>query len=136
MNRTRALELILGSALLLGAACSAGSGVRGGQTSGTGSTGNGGGGNNGGNGNSGGFGTGNIILVGGTGAGASSGDGSACQETVSKPEQVMVTVSLPLDMFIMFDQSGSMNETVAGNTTKWNAIKTALTSFVNDPNTP
>jgi hypothetical protein len=40
---------------------------------------------------------------------------------------------MPLDMFIMYDQSGSMDDEVAGNITKWTAIKDALVQFVNDP---
>lgn len=118
-------------------ACSAAGGNKTGQSVGNGSGGSGattgaggltGGGTNG---------TGNVTFFTGstTGAGGSTGaliDG--CPAIVSKPEQVTTTVTtqLPLDMFIMYDQSGSMNES-AGNTTKWDAIKTALTGFVNDP---
>lgn len=83
-------------------------------------------------------GTGNVTFFTGstTGAGGSTTammDG--CPAIVSKPEQVTTTVTtqLPLDMYIMYDQSGSMGETVPGNQTKWTAIKTALTGFVNDP---
>ena len=38
-------------------------------------------------------------------------------------------------MFVMLDQSGSMNEQVAGNTTKWAAVTGALSSFVTGTNT-
>jgi hypothetical protein len=76
-----------------------------------------------------------------TNAGGASGlpDGG-CFATASKAEQVVttvevpvtVTVNKPVDMFIMYDQSGSMNDnTPAG--TKWSAIKAALTGFVNSP---
>jgi hypothetical protein len=64
------------------------------------------------------------------GATASVGTGnvpdSGCAATQSKAEQV------PLDMYIMFDQSGSMTE-AAGNTTRWDAITTALKAFVEQP---
>jgi hypothetical protein len=51
---------------------------------------------------------------------------SGCAATQSKAEQV------PLDMYIMFDQSGSMSD-AAGNTTKWNATTAALKAFVEQP---
>jgi hypothetical protein len=41
---------------------------------------------------------------------------------------------LPLDLYIMVDSSGSMDEKTAGGTTKWADVKTALTAFVDDPN--
>jgi hypothetical protein len=40
---------------------------------------------------------------------------------------------LPLDMFIMLDQSGSMSDTVAGGGTKWTAVTGALQAFVTQP---
>ena len=40
---------------------------------------------------------------------------------------------LPLDLYIMLDTSGSMADTVTGAQTKWDAVKDAMTSFVNDP---
>jgi len=40
---------------------------------------------------------------------------------------------LPLDIYMMLDTSGSMSGTVMGSTTKWDAVQTAITSFVNDP---
>jgi hypothetical protein len=49
-----------------------------------------------------------------------------CGSTTTVPPKI------PLDMFIMFDQSGSMNDDVTGGT-KWNVIKGALTTFVNSP---
>ncbi len=42
--------------------------------------------------------------------------------------------SVPLDMFIMLDQSGSMSDTVAGGGTKWSAVTGALDSFLQQPN--
>jgi Mg-chelatase subunit ChlD len=39
---------------------------------------------------------------------------------------------LPLDLYIMLDTSGSMAELVSATQTKWNAVKAAVTAFVND----
>ncbi|MBS2027500.1 MAG: VWA domain-containing protein [Deltaproteobacteria bacterium] len=65
----------------------------------------------------------------GSGTGGTNGDGGfqACAADSTKAQ------SLPLDMYIMLDQSGSMSETVAGNTDKWSAVTGALSSFVNQP---
>jgi hypothetical protein len=60
---------------------------------------------------------------GSTGAGADAG----CAGTATKAQE------LPLDMFIMLDQSGSMLDTVAGGGTKWDAVTAALKSFVQQP---
>jgi hypothetical protein len=38
----------------------------------------------------------------------------------------------PLDLFIMLDQSGSMNEIAEGTTTKWKAVGLALGAFMTD----
>ena len=40
---------------------------------------------------------------------------------------------LPLDLYLMLDTSGSMDDLVAAQKSKWNAVVTALTAFVNDP---
>ncbi len=40
---------------------------------------------------------------------------------------------VPLDLFIMLDDSGSMSEPVAGGGTRWAAVTTALKGFINDP---
>ena len=40
---------------------------------------------------------------------------------------------VPLDLYIMLDSSGSMVGTVAGNQTKWDAVRSALTAFLADP---
>jgi hypothetical protein len=40
---------------------------------------------------------------------------------------------LPLDLYVMFDRSGSMWEPVSPNVTKWDAVKSALGSFFGDP---
>ncbi|HEV3193004.1 MAG TPA: hypothetical protein VGY54_21000 [Polyangiaceae bacterium] len=40
---------------------------------------------------------------------------------------------LPLDLYIMLDTSGSMNDLVGPQRSKWNAVSAAITAFVNDP---
>jgi hypothetical protein len=52
--------------------------------------------------------------------------GCKCAGDSVKPKKV------PLDMYIVFDQSGSMNEN-AGSGSKWTTIVNALTTFVNNP---
>jgi hypothetical protein len=70
-----------------------------------------------------------------TDGGGTTPDGG-CFSSTSEAEQVVVTKEIttqkPVDMFIMLDQSGSMNDQ-AGSSTKWQAITGALTTFVNDP---
>jgi hypothetical protein len=54
------------------------------------------------------------------------------EEVIEVPVEVTVTTYLPFDMYVMYDQSGSMGgDTPVG--TKWNAIEAALTGFLNDP---
>jgi len=40
--------------------------------------------------------------------------------------------SLPLDLFMMVDSSGSMTEKTAAGTTKWAAVQAAMSAFFND----
>ena len=40
---------------------------------------------------------------------------------------------LPLDMYIMLDQSGSMGDPVQGGGDKWQAVTSALNAFVTQP---
>ncbi|MDB4958481.1 MAG: hypothetical protein JWO36_6050 [Myxococcales bacterium] len=53
-------------------------------------------------------------------------DAPACATSMVKADQI------PLDLFIMLDQSGSMSDAVAGGT-KWTAVTSALGSFVQQP---
>jgi hypothetical protein len=41
--------------------------------------------------------------------------------------------TLPLDLFVMMDSSGSMTEATAAGPTKWQAVQTALGAFFSDP---
>jgi hypothetical protein len=51
---------------------------------------------------------------------------TACAVATQTAERV------PLDLYIMMDSSESMSGTVAGNQTKWDAVRSALTAFLND----
>jgi hypothetical protein len=59
-----------------------------------------------------------------TSTGTSIGLDAGCAGTATKAEK------LPLDIFIMLDQSGSMSAPVAIGGTRWDAVTAALTSFV------
>ncbi len=56
-------------------------------------------------------------------------DSGSCAAESKKAEQ------LPLDMYIMLDQSGSMTDTVSGGGDKWGAVTSAFKTFVNQPGT-
>jgi Mg-chelatase subunit ChlD len=115
--------------------CSAGDGegstAQGGASSG-GASGGGAAGSSGASGNAGSSATGG---AGGTinfdAAGGASGDGgfdpdSSCAGEVHQGEQI------PLDLFIMLDISGSMDQATAAGGTKWDATKQALIAFLQD----
>ncbi|HEX4335891.1 MAG TPA: vWA domain-containing protein [Polyangiaceae bacterium] len=55
-----------------------------------------------------------------------SSDAGSCAQVVSKGEIV------PLDMYILLDKSSSMLDVTGAGPTKWDAIRAALESFVND----
>lgn len=61
------------------------------------------------------------------GGGGGEGDGGACAATKETAKLV------PLDIYVMMDQSGSMSEKTSSGITKWAAIKTAISSFLGDP---
>jgi hypothetical protein len=52
---------------------------------------------------------------------------SACATVSNKAEQV------PLDLYIMMDSSGSMSDPISTGQSKWDAVLTALQSFLQDP---
>src|SRR5215469_12862040 len=98
-----------------------GSGSGGGSSSGGGSNSSGGSGGSTGSSSGGGmFGTGD------GGTGPISAD-AACAAMASKGQQA------PLDIYIMLDQSASMSDMVAGGMTKWQAVTSALNTFVMTP---
>jgi Mg-chelatase subunit ChlD len=47
--------------------------------------------------------------------------------------QSAVAERLPVDLYVMMDSSGSMDGLTAAGPTKWEAVRTALTAFLNDP---
>ena len=58
--------------------------------------------------------------------GPDGGGGSACAAETIKAQMI------PLDLFIMLDQSNSMTDAVAGGT-KWTTVTSALNTFVQQP---
>ncbi|MEP7127040.1 MAG: vWA domain-containing protein [Byssovorax sp.] len=122
------LRLIGGLALLTAATSAACSATNGGNqfTAGTGGHGPGVGGST----NTGDPGTGGeIAFDAGVTPDGSFDDAGACAAESKKAEQ------LPLDMYIMLDQSGSMTDSVSGGGTKWDAVTSAFKTFVNQPGT-
>jgi Mg-chelatase subunit ChlD len=61
------------------------------------------------------------------GSGEVAPEDSSCAAVSQKASEI------PLDLFIMQDQSGSMKDATADGTTKWNAVKAALKAFLADP---
>lgn len=118
-----------GLVLACGSSDSSGFTDNGGDEAGSG-TGDDGGGGGGGGGPGGGFGKSEGGLDSGGGGGSiihdANVDGGQCGASTQK------VTALPLDLFIMLDTSGSMNNMVAQNVSKYAAVKTALTNFVND----
>lgn len=70
--------------------------------------------------------TGTDIIITGSG-GSGSGGNNAC---AAEPHQAQ---QLPLDMYIMLDQSGSMDDPTGAGPTKWDAVSSALNSFIQQP---
>ena len=54
---------------------------------------------------------------------------SACECASSSQTATLI----PLDIFIMMDQSGSMGDPTGTGVSKWDAVKQALSAFVGDP---
>jgi hypothetical protein len=136
-NRFRFAGIVLAilGGFALVASCGGSSGDNGFGSSGGGSGGSGGGGSGGGSGGFGssggassGSGSGGQLGGGDASTGPTSLDG-ACAATSSKGQQA------PLDIYMMLDQSGSMGDMVAGGTTKWAAVTSALNTFVMTPQT-
>jgi hypothetical protein len=59
---------------------------------------------------------------------AASGTGGGCVGTSVKAEPI------PLDIVVMLDQSGSMKDSAGNNMSKWDTVKSALTTFMKQPN--
>jgi hypothetical protein len=126
--RTAATATVSVTLLILAVACSGsngGSGFDNGGGGGGGGSGDNGGGAGGG-GSSFGAGGGGSGTFGGDDGGENLGDAACASEKTTAQQE-------PLDMYIMLDQSGSMNDTVAGGGTKWQAVTGALNTFVGSP---
>lgn len=54
-------------------------------------------------------------------------DAPACATSVVKADKI------PLDLYVMLDQSGSMDDTVSGGGTKWTTVTSALGTFLQQP---
>jgi hypothetical protein len=81
-------------------------------------------------------GTGNGGLgIGGNGFAVGSGAGTTGTGNMGGSCAAMpfTGMQLPLDMYVMQDQSGSMSDMVMGGQTKWQAVTAAFTSFVQQP---
>ncbi len=115
----------LGSAL--GSACAAGShetnassAAGGGGALGTSSSGLSGSGGAGGTG-------GGLVMTTGSG-GSTTGGGGGCVGDTSQADPI------PLDIFVMLDQSGSMTQDAGNGMSRWATIQNAFTSFVQQAN--
>ena len=86
------------------------------------------------NGTAGKSGTGGPILGGLGGDAASSTGGTDGTVGPECAGDLVQAERVPLDMYVMLDQSGSMLEATTGNAkvTKWDAVSSALTDFVSD----
>jgi hypothetical protein len=47
--------------------------------------------------------------------------------------QSAMAETLPLDLYVMMDSSASMNELTGNGTSKWDAVRAAMTAFFDDP---
>ena len=62
-------------------------------------------------------------------SGGSGGFGGGCAGVATKVEPI------PLDIFVMLDQSGSMTQDAGNLLSRWQTVKQALTTFVQEPST-
>jgi len=60
-------------------------------------------------------------------------DASLGDSFVSCAKDTQRGKELPLDLYVMLDTSGSMNDLVGPQRSKWNAVSAAIAAFVNDP---
>jgi len=56
----------------------------------------------------------------------------ACASIVREPEQIEVTTEMPVSIYVMLDQSRSMNAE-SGDSSKWQVAVDSINTFVNDP---
>jgi hypothetical protein len=111
---------------IVGACSPAGGGIESGPGSGAGGASGEGSGGRGGGGSGASSAGGSLGFVIDDVPGGSGSIGEACEEIVSEGER------LPMDMFFVFDVSGSMNRTVTGGT-RWTVVRQALVDFLGHP---
>ena len=66
------------------------------------------------------------------GGGVDSGNGDLTIDAPACATSVVTAQKVALDLFVMFDQSASMDESVSGGT-KWSTVTGALTTFLGQP---
>ncbi|WP_437630330.1 VWA domain-containing protein [Sorangium sp. So ce854] len=71
--------------------------------------------------------------VGGPSAGPSSGSGEGAGGDMSCAGETSTAELVPLDLYIMLDASGSMDERISTSVSKWEAVTEALEAFFTDP---
>jgi len=87
----------------------------------------------GGTGGSGTGGTSTIAITGGSsGSSGESNEGGVGANGADCGGDEYQAMLVPLDLYVMLDSSGSMLDTI-GTQTKWDAIQSAVTTFINDP---
>lgn len=64
---------------------------------------------------------------------AGSSDGGPLDDAGACAAEPHVAEQVPLDIYIMLDQSGSMDEATTQGPTKWEAVSSALKTFVDQP---
>ena len=62
----------------------------------------------------------------------SCGDGQCIDSTCVCASTSQTATTTPLDMYVMMDQSGSMDEATGTSLSKWEAVSQALAAFLND----
>ena len=63
---------------------------------------------------------------------AADGGGGAATDAACATQSATAQ-TLPLDLYMMIDSSGSMNEQTTAGPTKWMAVQSAMSAFFNDP---
>ena len=75
---------------------------------------------------------GNGALAFGGGSNSSAGTGTGPGQNDTCAADVSTAQELPLDIYLMLDESGSMLDQTATGGTKWDAVKAAVEAFLKD----
>jgi hypothetical protein len=76
---------------------------------------------------------GGTLFVGDAGGSIALGDASLGGSFVGCATDTQKAKQLPLDLYVMLDTSGSMNDLVGPQRSKWNAVSGAIAAFASDP---